>query len=499
MTHHPFAHRTQRRFALLVACLALAFSLAIPALADAAPEGMPCNPEPFATDVTYGDLVNCAINAIGDTDVFRFAGVSGESVTAHVAKLSGPGFMCLTISRPDGTALHAGCVQSLVTAKLNQTGTYSIRVLDFTNATVVYALALERVAPPSPTARSIEYGETLRDEINAIADTDLFFFQGLAGTTVSVAAAKLIGAGFPCFAIYRPDGTLFSPGSCMQVGVTQTLNQTGTYTIKVADLGNDQIVTYGVTLQCVSGTCPPRPQGERRVSCFSTHTSGTGTTFMKICLSVDGNLVNFESPAGFKHLEAGDFGEGYAVCSSAGTHGYDAGFAEGGFGPAIVMQPNGPNTFPLTIIRDTLDGIFRLQQQFSRDTTEKDVTITMTLTNLSAIARSSVHLTRYFDGDIDNSVNGDYYARVADSVSAWENSGHGLMLTALTFNVAHSAGVQTFATWNPLAEGGGGAKACGAGGTSPAFPGDFVGRVDYSLGTLAGSATRTVRVVYRRF
>jgi hypothetical protein len=219
---------------------------------------------------------------------------------------------------------------------------------------------------------------------------------------------------------------------------------------------------------------------------------------MKICLSDRGNLVQFESPAGFEHLRVSAVGEGYAVCSGAGTHGFDAGFAEQGFGPSTIIQPNGPNTFPLTITRDTTNGVFRLKQQFTRDTTEKDVTVTMTLTNRSASPVSGVNLTRYFDGDIDNSFSGNRYAHTADSVWGWsDGSGQGLMLTALTFNISHSAGVEAFPNWDPFS--GGGAQLCHSGGATPSSPGNFVGRVNYSLGTIAAGGSKTVKVLYRRF
>jgi hypothetical protein len=129
--------------------------------------------------------------------------------------------------------------------------------------------------------------------------------------------------------------------------------------------------------------------GVQSASCFSTHTSGSGTTFVKVCFSNHGNLVQFESPAGFEHIRVGSFGEGYVVCSGTTAHGFDAGSTEAGFGAPTISQPNGANTFPLTITRTTTNGVFQLRQTFAWDTTEKDVTITMTLTN-----RSSRHAAR---------------------------------------------------------------------------------------------------------
>jgi hypothetical protein len=57
--------------------------------------------------------------------------------------------------------------------------------------------------------------------------------------------------------------------------------------------------------------------------CF---TSGSGVTFLKVCITDNGNISWFESPAGQVHLQQR---EGYAVCSTVShpydiVHGYDA-------------------------------------------------------------------------------------------------------------------------------------------------------------------------------
>jgi hypothetical protein len=242
-------------------------------------------------------------------------------------------------------------------------------------------------------------------------------------------------------------------------------------------------------------------------ACHTTLTSGAGLNFMKICISNHGNLVQFESPAGFEHIRLTDIGEGYIACSAvpnAGidelARGFDAGFAESGFGAPTISQPNGPNSLPLTITRSTTDGIFRLTQTFSRDAAEKDVTITMTLRNISASAQQKVLLSRYFDGDIDNSTS-DLSATSFDSV--WGHDTYGLMLTALTLSTGHSAVLSKFANWNPNGPAGTprhGRFSCRTFDNDPPLPGgDFVGWVTYNFGTLNAGASKTVKVLYRRF
>jgi hypothetical protein len=232
------------------------------------------------------------------------------------------------------------------------------------------------------------------------------------------------------------------------------------------------------------------------ISLFSCHSLGGA---QKVCFSEHGNVSQFTSPAGFEHIRRGYVGEGYALCNSSGINGWDAGNDEAGFGASTVSQPNGTNTLPLTITRNTTDGFFQLEQKFSRDTAEKDVTITMKLINVSRSSIDGVQLVRYFDGDIDNDNADDRYAQTTDSVWGWEDTeGHGLMLTALSFDIEHFMAAEPFSSWTPLNSGS--ATHCDIGGvTTPTNPGDFVGAVIYSLETIAAGKSKTVKVLYRRF
>lgn len=236
-------------------------------------------------------------------------------------------------------------------------------------------------------------------------------------------------------------------------------------------------------------------------TCFSTYTNGSGDNAMNFCISRHGNILNFESPAFTTQLIDE---EGYAVASGCGTpeaitRGGDAGRFEGGFGESTISQPNGANTFPLTITRDTTDGVFRLTQTFSRDTLEKDITATMTLKNLSASAVGGVYLTRYF-GYL-NAASFSREARSLDSVWGWH--GFGLSLTGLAFAVSHSTVVQTRDTWL----GGAGSLGDGCFETSVVdttmatgtTTNGWAGRVVEHLGTMKAGGSKLVKVVYRRF
>ena len=252
---------------------------------------------------------------------------------------------------------------------------------------------------------------------------------------------------------------------------------------------------------------------------FSCHNSGSGATAMNVCVSQHGNLVKFEAPAGVDHIGPLNlFKDGYAICTGNlptiqnVSHGYDTGGSEAGFGAATIIQPNGPNTFPLTIIRDTTNGIFSLTQKFSRDTNEQDWTITMTLKNLSPVAQQAVKLQRAFEGDVDNNtIPNSFFGRTLNSVFEWVDqpssgsppAGRGLMLTALTWApYGIATAVNTVDDYNPNGSGfdtGNGCIVYARGLSTPAGGGaNLVGRVVYGLDTINAGKSKTVKVAYRR-
>ena len=169
-------------------------------------------------------------------------------------------------------------------------------------------------------------------------------------------------------------------------------------------------------------------------ACQSTFTSGNanGISYMKFCTTQNGNVAKFESPVNFDQLYQG--GEGYGVCdrtNNANVRYYDWGvYGDSGWQASQITQPNGPNTFPLTITRTTADGVWTLKQVFSRNTTTPAVKVTMTLTNNSAVTRQ-VYLERFADVDADGySVNwfdGTGFAASGRSV-------FGLMMRHLTID-----------------------------------------------------------------
>ena len=235
--------------------------------------------------------------------------------------------------------------------------------------------------------------------------------------------------------------------------------------------------------------------------CFS---SGSGDTFLKVCITDNGNISWFESPAGKVHLQQR---EGYAVCSgaiegpSSVVHGFDANIAADGWGNSIVSQPNGAGTFPLIVTRKSLDGVIQLKQTFTQNTAEHGVNVKIDVKNITGYMLDSVYMSRYFDGDIDNS-SANVYDYTAGSVWARDsNQGwYALTLTGASTNtVQFIANVYDYAFWDPNGTFDQYARGCGQ---QRAYTWgvmhDFVGGLTLNFYSLNAGQTKTATLFYQR-
>jgi hypothetical protein len=178
-------------------------------------------------------------------------------------------------------------------------------------------------------------------------------------------------------------------------------------------------------------------------TCHTTLSNGSGDAFYRFCISNHGNVLNFEAPLGNDHITS----EGYALCHNnvTTTDGYDTGGSESGCGNPTISQPNGANTLPLTITRTC--SCIRFKQVFARDNVERDVTITMTITNVCGTTLQKVYVSRYFDGDIIGDVLSDSYDLSDNSV--WAEDFFAISLTAVTYGTFHFTRVERFIDWAP--------------------------------------------------
>jgi len=249
-----------------------------------------------------------------------------------------------------------------------------------------------------------------------------------------------------------------------------------------------------ISTQAITTLAPQR--------CFS---SGSGTTFLKVCITDNGNISWFESPAGKVHLQNR---EGYAVCSGgipgngAIVNGFDANIAASGWGTPTISQPNGASTFPLIITRQSLDGVIELKQTFTRNTSERGIDVRLDVKNITAMYLYNVFLSRYFDADADGAIT-NLYDRSHESVWAtnplW-SSRRGL---ALTLNPSNSlqywnTSGTTYAQWDPFGAGQQYAKGCDWANAYSPTSGDFVGIVQVKMASqMNPGQTNTVVLRYR--
>ena len=214
-------------------------------------------------------------------------------------------------------------------------------------------------------------------------------------------------------------------------------------------------MAYGQLQQRMASSAVPAAATD----CFATFTSGSGATTFNFCVTQNGNVLSLESPAGAEHIRIGTFLEGYTICDhTLGLRYWDLGayLPNGDFQAPTITEPNGPNTLPLTITRNTWDSIYTLKQTFSRNVQDRSVLVTMALTNndITFTGNRSVSFWRAADFDMDGNIFNQGGA-TSDSAMAWNNvtastpGGHGGALTSLSLGIPHTAGVISFGTGDP--------------------------------------------------
>jgi len=248
---------------ILAGWLGLALCLGFAAHEAAAADGRECDPEPTNMLIVPGEFINCALD-VGDTDGFRFIGSSGEKVIIYATDTSGvagPG-VCIKLNNPDGTLAQQACsdIRARIEETLTGDGSYSIVVEGSAAQALSYALALETVAPPSPSATPLCVGCRIEAAIDSEGDVDLYAFPSAHGSAFTILLTDLSGTGIMCAQLFRPDGnpTLGGPlCGIIPLHLDEAMAQDGPYSLVVqAQEGDVETRQYAVSLQCVSGSCP---------------------------------------------------------------------------------------------------------------------------------------------------------------------------------------------------------------------------------------------------
>jgi len=213
---------------------------------------------------------------------------------------------------------------------------------------------------------------------------------------------------------------------------------------------------------------------------------------IKWCLNANGNLVSLQSPGTIEHIRwgSGDALEGYILCFNDALRAYDNAFYSAGFGPPTVIAAK--TATGITIRRKTLDGAFQLDQKWSRDNTERDLTLQMTLKNLSGPA-ANVELGRVTDVNVDVSIDNrspDLFDRTRNTLWFRDpvNGRDGVTMKLLTLNPNYYVVVAKYVS----------DRQCNY--PQLDFPGgplDVMGYARFSFGTMSSGAQKVVKLGYR--
>jgi hypothetical protein len=227
-------------------------------------------------------------------------------------------------------------------------------------------------------------------------------------------------------------------------------------------------------------------------TCSFTYSSGPLATFTRYCLSVNGNIVQFDSPSGFEFINNGNLMEGYAICDvNPNVAYYDyASIDSANWGATVVTAPNATTR---QFVRTTSDGLWQLTQTIKQIIANASgpgsVKITMALKNLSTISRN-VTLLRIANVNAGPVATNDQFVSSFNSAFGQEpGASWGLGLTTNTFNFAHNGVVLTVPT---------GPDPCHyvTHISNAAFVGDgSIGQV-YAI-TVPAGATKTVNMTYK--
>ena len=156
-------------------------------------------------------------------------------------------------------------------------------------------------------------------------------------------------------------------------------------------------------------------------TCSFTFTSGANDNFLQYCVTVNGNIPQFESPQGFEHIEHGIPGEGYGICDvNSNTEYFDYslfGDSSNWLAPTLVNQ----TATSVKIARTTADGIWTLTQTFTQMAgTSPFVKVDMALKNNTAVDRVAF-LLRFADVEPDHSFSPDLGA-TSNSAFVWDQT-----------------------------------------------------------------------------
>jgi len=253
-----------------------------------------------------------------------------------------------------------------------------------------------------------------------------------------------------------------------------------------------------VCLLLICGTLPSQAQQmpAATTSCSYGYTSGSSNTYLRYCVTVNGNIIELETPQGHEQIEFGTIGEGYGICNETPATEYHdyAGFGDSGNWAAPTLLSHTATS--VKIARTTSDGDWTLTQTITQVAPTSSIKIVMALRNNTSTARVA-YLLRYADVSADGRFLNTLDSTL-NTVAGWNTSGssnpYGLQL--------QNVGTPPFSFWSGYAQNiPDGPNACN-------FAGNYVGGplvatngslVMAYVGTVPAHGTRAATLTYRAF
>jgi len=179
-------------------------------------------------------------------------------------------------------------------------------------------------------------------------------------------------------------------------------------------------------------------------TCSYDFSSGSGNTYLSYCVTVDGNILEIQTPFGQNMM--GPNGEGYGLCDqNAQSGGIDyvdyAVLDTGNWDNAIILSHSSTS---VKIARTTSDGRWTLTQTITKIPKTSSITVVMALKNNQTVA-DVAYLVRFVDAEPNSP--GEYWLGGLNSALARSDHldpNYGLQLS--------NVGIPPFGYWQGFAQ-----------------------------------------------
>jgi hypothetical protein len=220
---------------------------------------IPCDPVAATTAMSVGDIFTCEVEIAGDSDVYMFDVNAGDTYLLTLTDLTNGGLDAIgEILDCVGSTFDSLSPGNLTGVGLEFlgpcTGTMTLLVSDIGNdETGTYHLALQRISPLPAEAVEVCVDCEIEETISPVGDSDLYFFNGVSGTTNVFTVSDLTNGGLDAqLEIRTPSGlplTTLSPGNLTGISETHTLAETGVYSFIATDIGHQDTGSYNLSVQ----------------------------------------------------------------------------------------------------------------------------------------------------------------------------------------------------------------------------------------------------------